>query len=149
MTTPGPNAAVQKAIFAALTAPSGPVATAFLAIPAQLQVFDYVPRGANGLPTKPYPFLAFGPSQSVRGEDQDCDMETEAYKDVEVWDDAVKRGSMGVQALADAIAAAAGGVLTIAGWTCTAGQVQTIRSLPIADGVARSIVTLRYTLDPA
>lgn len=147
MTTPAPDAAVQKGVFAALSA-SADVTAAFVGKGAK-QIFDFVPRDAAGKVTKSYPFLGFGASQSVRGAVADCDAETEAFLDVECWDDAVKRGSVGAKNLASAVAIAAGRVLVFEGWTCTEAQVQTIRSLPEVNGVARSIVTLRYLLDPA
>lgn len=149
MSTPAPDAATQRAVFSALNAGAA-VAAAFASIPGPKQIFDYVPRDSSGKVTKSYPFLAFGSSQSVpAGADNECDAETEAYIDVEAWDDAVKRGSIGAKNLASAVAKDAGKILTFDGWTCSEAQVQTIRSLPEVNGVARSIVTLRYLLDPA
>lgn len=148
MTIPTPDEAVQRAVFAALTASAA--VTAAFAGKGPVQIFDYVPRDTTGKVTKPYPFLAFGSAQGVpAGPDNECDAQTEAFLDVECWDDAVKRGSVGAKQLSSAVAQAAGHILTFTGWTCTEAQVQTIRSLPEVNGVARSIVTLRYLLDPA
>lgn len=144
-----PDAAVQKGVFAALKTGTS-VAAAFADIGTPVQVFDYVPRDQTGKVTKSYPFLAFANGQSVpAGADNECDAETEAYLDVECWDDAAKRGAMGAKNLASSVAKDAGRILQFTGWTCSEAQVQTIRNLPEVNGVARSIVTLRYLLDPA
>lgn len=149
MTTLTPAAAVQPAVFKALK-DGAAVAAVFASLDAPVQVFDYAPRDVTGKVTKSYPFLAFGPAQIVpAGAANDCDGEVEAFQDVEVWDDAVKRGAMGAKRLGDAVAADAGRILVFTGWSCSEAQVQTIRSLPEVNGVARSIVTLRYLLDPA
>lgn len=148
MTNPTPEAQVQRALFALIPGAS-PVVASF-AGKGPVQLFDYVPRGADGKPSKPYPFMAFGSAQSNGGENpDDCDDEQEVYQDVEIWDDAVKRGSIGAKDIASAVRQVAAVPLTVAGFTCTLGQAVTIRHLPEIEGVARSVVTLRYLLDPA
>lgn len=144
-----PSAALQTAMYAALTASSA-VTAAFAALSAPVQVFDHVPRGSDGAPTKPYPFVAFGTSQSIGGEPTaDCDDETEVFFDIEVWDDATARGQMGAKALASAVKKALGKVLTVTGFSVSVGHARDVRHLPEQHGVARSIVTLRYLMDPA
>lgn len=148
MTNPTPEADVQRALFALLPE-AGPVVAAF-ADKGPVQLFDYVPRGSDGKPTKPYPFMAFGSAQSNGGENPgECDDEQEVYQDVEVWDDATKRGGMGAKVIASAVRQVAAVPLTVDGFTCTLGQGVTIRHLPEIEGVSRSVVTLRYLLDPA
>jgi hypothetical protein len=112
-------------------------------------VFDHVPRGSDGRPTKAYPFVAFGSAQDVPASPtNECDAECEAFLDVECWDDAQSRGHTGAKALAAAVTVAAARILTVPGWSMTVAGVDTTRHLPEADGVARSVVTLRYLLDP-
>jgi len=148
MTNPTPEAAVQRALFALLPG-AAPVVAAF-ADKGPVQIFDYVPRGADGRPTKPYPFMAFSTAQSVGGENpDDCDDEQEVFQDIEVLDDATKRGKMGTKELCSAVRQVAAKPLAVAGFNCTLGQAVTIRHFDPDDGVARSIVTLRYVLDPA
>lgn len=145
---------VQTAVYAALQGSTG-LAAAFAAMGVSkvgglLPVYDNVPRNASsGMPTKPYPFVAFGDAQDVPASPtNDCDAEIEAFITVEVWDDANARGKTGAKKLAAAVVVAAARLLTIPNWSMTVAGVESSRHLPIADGVARSVVTLRYLLDP-
>lgn len=152
--TRSPAEPVQTAVYAALQGSTGLTAV-FAALGVQrvaglLPVFDHVPRGADGSPNKPYPFVAFGSAQDVPASPtNDCDAEVEAYIDVEVWDDASARGRTGTKKLAAAVVVAAARILTIPGWSMTVAGSDGLRHLPEDDGVARSVVTLRYLLDPA
>lgn len=152
--TQSPADPVQTAVFAALQGSTGLTAAfAAMGIPrvaGLLPVYDHVPRGTNGAPTKPYPFVALGNGQDVPASPtNDCDAEVEHFLDVEVWDDASTRGHTGAKKLAAAVVVAAARILAPVGWSMTVAGVQNLRHLPIADGVARSVVTLRYLLDPA
>ena len=152
--TRSPAEPVQTAVYAALQGSTG-LAAQFAAMGVQkvaglLPVYDHVPRGAGGKPNKPYPFVAFGSAQDVPASPtNDCDAEVEAFLDVEVWDDASARGRTGTKRLAAAVVVAAARLLTIPGWSMTVAGSENLRHLPEADGVARSVVTLRYLLDPA
>lgn len=146
--------AVQTAVFAALQGSTG-LAAAFLALGVPrvgglLPVYNNVPRNpSGGAPTKPYPFVAFGDAQDVPASPtNDCDAEIETFITLEVWDDAQARGQTGAKRLAAAAVVAAARILTVPGWSMTVAGLETSRHLPIADGVARSVVTLRYLLDP-
>jgi len=151
--TVSPAEPVQTAVYAALQGSTG-LTAAFAALGVSrvaglLPIYDNVPRGANGFPTKPYPFGVLGNSQDVpSGPTNDCDAEVEHYLDVEWWDDANARGKTGAKKLAAASIVAAARILTIPGWLMSVAGVENVRHLPIADGVARSVVTLRYLLDP-
>lgn len=152
--TQSPADAVQKAVYAALQGSTG-LAAAFLAlgkprVAGLLPVFNHVPRN-GGAPTQPYPFVEISNAQDVPASPTNpCDAECEHFLDVECWDDAQTRGSTGAKRLAAAVVvAAARDTLPVAGWSLTVAGADTIRHLPIADGVARSVVTLRYLLDPA
>lgn len=153
--TQSPAGPVQTAVYAALQGSTG-LTAAFAALGVQrsgglLPVFDNVPRGADGLPNRQYPFVAFSDAQDVPASPTNpCDAECEHFLDVEAWDDAATRGHTGTKRLAAAVVvAAARDNLPVAGWSLTVAGVETVRHLPIADGVARSVVTLRYLLDPA
>lgn len=145
--------AVQTAVYAALQGSTG-LAAAFLALGVPragglLPVYNTVPRSTSGAPTKPYPFVAFGDAQDVPASPtNDCDAEIETFITLEVWDDAQARGQTGAKRLAAAVVGAAARILTVSGWSMTVAGLETSRHLPIADGVARSVVTLRYLLDP-
>jgi hypothetical protein len=151
--TKSPAEPVQTAVFAALQGSTG-LAAVFTALGVQKvggywPIFDNVPRGQDGSPSKPYPFLALGDGQDVPASPtNDCDAEVEHFIAVEAWDDASARGKTGAKKLAAAVVVAAGRLLTIPGWSMTVAGVESSRHLPIADGVARSVVTLRYLLDP-
>jgi|GEM_PF-2691115 len=145
---------VQTAVYAALQGSTG-LAAVFATMGVQkvgglLPVYDNVPRNpSTGMPTKSYPFLAFGDGQDVPASPtNDCDAEVETFITVEAWDDANARGKTGAKKLAAAIVVAAARILTVPGWSMTVAGVDSSRHLPIADGVARSVVTLRYLLDP-
>ena len=148
-----PSGPVQTAVFAALQGSTG-LAAAFLSlgkprVSGLLPVFDHVPRTTAGIPTQSYPFVAFGSAQDVPASPtNDCDAECEAYLDIECWDDANARGSTGSKKLAAAVVVAAARILTVTGWKMTVAGSDSVRHLPEADGVARSVVTLRYLLDP-
>ena len=152
--TQSPADPVQTAVFAALQGSTG-LTAAFAALDVSrtaglLPIYDNVPRGTDGRPTKPYPFVAFGAGQDVPASPtNDCDAEVEAFLDIEVWDDASTRGKTGAKKLAAAVLVAAARLLTVPGWSMTVAGSENLRHLPIADGVARSVVTLRYLLDPA
>lgn len=144
----------QTAVFAALQGSTG-LAAVFTALGVQKAgglwpIYDNVPRSAaSGAPTKPYPFLAFGDGQDVPASPtNECDAEVETFITIEIWDDANARGKTGVKKLAAAVVVAAARILTVPGWSMTVAGVETSRHLPIADGVARSVVTLRYLMDP-
>jgi len=146
--------AVQTAVFAALQGSAG-LTAAFLALGVPrvgglLPVYNTVPRSTSGgAPTKAYPFIAFSDAQDVPSSPtNDCDAEIETFITVEVWDDAQARGQTGAKRLAAAAVVAAARILTVTGWSMTVAGLETSRHLPIADGVARSVVTLRYLLDP-
>jgi hypothetical protein len=146
--------AVQTAAFAALQGSTGLAATfasmGVSRVAGLLPVFDHVPRGADGSPTKPYPFVAFGSAQDVPASPtNDCDAEVEAFIDVEIWDDASSRGRTGTKRLAASVTVALARILTVTGFSMTVAGVESVRHLPEADGVARSVLTLRYLLDPA
>lgn len=153
--TQSPAAPVQEAVYAALQGSTG--LTAVFAslgvsrVKGLLPVFNHVPRGSDGRPTQGYPFVAISNAQDVPASPtNECDAECEHFLDVECWDDAQTRGSMGAKRLSAAvIVAAARDSLVVAGWSLTVAGVESIRHLPEADGVARSVVTLRYLLDPA
>lgn len=153
--TQSPAAPVQEAVYAALQGSTG--LTAVFAslnrprVSGLLPVFNYVPRGPDGTPTQQYPFVAISNAQDVPASPSNpCDAECEHFLDVECWDDAQTRGSMGAKRLAAAVVtAAARDNLTVSGWSLTVAGVENVRHLPIGDGVARSVVTLRYLLDPA
>lgn len=151
--TKSPASPVQTAVFNALQGSTGLTAAfAFLGVSrvgGKLPVFDHVPRGADGYPTQRYPFVAFGSAQDVPSSPtNECDAECEAFLDVECWDDAQTRGRTGSKRLAEAVVVAAGRELPVEGWAMTVAGVESVRHLPEADGVARSVVTLRYLLDP-
>lgn len=145
---------VQKAVFAALQGSTGLAAVwadlGVQKVAGVFPIYDNVPRNAQtGVPTKPYPFLAFGDGQDVPASPtNDCDAEIETFITVEAWDDANARGKTGAKKLAAALVVAAARILTMPGWSMTVAGVESSRHLPIADGVARSVVTLRYLLDP-
>lgn len=145
---------VQIAVFAALQGSTG-LTEVFLAlgvprVKGLLPIFNTVPRNpSGGAPTKSYPFVAFGDAQDVPASPtNDCDAEIETFITLEVWDDALVRGQTGAKRLAAAAVVAAARILAVEGWSMTVAGVETSRHLPIADGVARSVVTLRYLLDP-
>jgi hypothetical protein len=152
--TQSPADPVQTAVYAALQGSTG-LTAAFASmgvgrVSGLLPVYDHVPRGADGRPTRGYPFVALGNGQDVPASPtNDCDAEVEHFLDVEVWDDASSRGHTGAKRLAAAALVAAARLLTIPGWSMTIAGAENLRHLPIADGVARSVVTLRYLLDPA
>lgn len=145
---------VQTAVFAALQGSTGLAAVwADLGVTKRKglwPIYDNVPRSsAGGPPTEPYPFLAFGDGQDVPASPtNECDAEIETFITVEAWDDANARGKTGAKKLAAALVVAAARILTVPGWSMTVAGVESSRHLPIADGVARSVVTLRYLLDP-
>jgi hypothetical protein len=151
--TKSPAGPVQTAVYAALQGSTG-LTAAFAALGVSrvaglLPVFDYVPRGADGRPTRSYPFVAFADAQDVPASPtNDCDAEIEHFVTVEAWDEAEARGHTGAKSLAAAVVVAAARILTIPGWSMTVAGVESVRHLPIADGVARSVVTLRYLMDP-
>lgn len=153
--TKSPAAPVQEAVYAALQGSTGLTAVfASMSRPrvsGLLPVFNHVPRGVDGKPNVQYPFVAIANAQDVPASPtNECDAECEHFLDVECWDDAQTRGSMGAKRLAAAVVvAAARDNLPITGWSLTVAGVENVRHLPIADGVARSVVTLRYLLDPA
>lgn len=152
--TQSPAAPVQEAVYAALQGSTG-LTAAFSAlgkprVGGLLPVFNHVPRGPDGSPTQEYPFVAISNAQDVPASPtNECDAECEHFLDVECWDDAQRRGSMGSKRLAAAVVIAAARLLTVEGWSMTVAGADTVRHLPEADGVARSVVTLRYLLDPA
>lgn len=145
--------AVQTAAFAALQGSTG-LASAFAAmgvvrVDGLLPVFDHVPRGADGSPNKRYPFVAFGSAQDVPASPtNECDAEVEAFLDVEVWDDASSRGRTGAKRLAAAVVVACARILTVTGFSMTVAGTESVRHFDEANGVARSVVTLRYLMDP-
>lgn len=148
-----PSEPVQKALFDALQGSAGLTAV-FASLGVQrtaglLPIYNHVPRGADGRPTKPYPFGVIGPGQDVPASPtNDCDAEIESFPDVEWWDDASSRGTTGVKRLAAASVVAGARILPVAGFVMSIAGAESVRHLPIADGVARSVVTLRYLLDP-
>lgn len=148
-----PSDAVQTAVYGALQGSTG-LTAAFAALGVQrvrglLPVFDNVPRGSDGTPTQNYPFVALADGQDVPASPtNDCDAEIEHFLDVECWDDANARGKTGAKRLAAAVVVAAARILPVTGWAMTVAGVENVRHLPIADGVARSVVTLRYLMDP-
>lgn len=152
--TKSPADAVQTAVFAALQGSTG-LTAAFASMGVSrvgglLPIYDHVPRGADGKPTRAYPFVAFSDAQDVPASPtNDCDAEVEHYLTVEAWDDASSRGKTGAKKLSAAVVVAAARLLTIPGWSMTVAGSENLRHLPEADGVARSVVTLRYLLDPA
>jgi len=145
--------AVQTAAFAALQGSTG-LASVFAVLGVSrvaglLPVFDHVPRGADGSPTKPYPFVAFGSAQDVPASPTNtCDAEVESFLDVEIWDDASSRGRTGTKRLSAAVVVALARILTLTGFTMTVAGVEVVRHFDEANGVARSVVTLRYLMDP-
>ena len=151
--TQSPAEPVQTAVYAALQGSTGLTAV-FAALGVSrvgglLPVFDNVPRGSDGLPTRGYPFVALGDGQDVPASPtNDCDAEVEHFIDVECWDDANARGKTGAKRLAAAVVIAAARILPVTGWNITVAGSDGSRHLPIADGVARSVVTLRYLMDP-
>ncbi len=152
--TQSPADPVQTAVYAALQGSTG-LGAVFTALGVQKvgnlwPIYDNVPRGSDGKPTKPYPFGVLGQAQDVPASPtNDCDAEVEHFLDLEWWDDASARGKTGAKKLAAAGVVAAARLLTIPGWSMTVAGSENLRHLPIADGVARSVVTLRYLLDPA
>lgn len=152
--TKSPADPVQVAVFAALQGSTG-LAAVFAALGVSKvaglwPIYDNVPRGADGKPTKPYPFGVLGAAQDVPASPtNECDAEVEHFLDLEWWDDANARGKTGAKKLAAAGLVAAARLLTVPGWSMTVAGSENLRHLPIADGVARSVVTLRYLLDPA
>lgn len=145
--------AVQTAAFAALQGSTG-LTSVFATmgvtrVAGLLPVFDHVPRGADGTPNKAYPFVAFGSAQDVPASPtNECDAEVESFLDVEVWDDASSRGRTGVKRLAAAVVVALARILTPTGFDMTVAGVESVRHFDEANGVARSVVTLRYLMDP-
>jgi hypothetical protein len=152
--TQSPADPVQTAVFAALQGSTG-LTAAFAALGVSrvgglLPIYDHVPRGADGRPNKPYPFGVIGTAQDVPSSPtNDCDAEVEHFPDIEWWDDASVRGHTGAKKLAAASVVAAARILPVTGWLMSVAGAESVRHLPIADGVARSVVTLRYLLDPA
>lgn len=152
--TQSPADPVQIALFAALQGSTG-LSAAFTALGVQKvaglwPIYDHVPRGADGAPNKPYPFGVIGSAQDVPASPtNDCDAEVEHFPEVEWWDDASARGHTGTKKLAAASVVAAARILPVTGWLMSVAGAESVRHLPEADGVARSVVTLRYLLDPA
>ena len=143
----------QKAVYAALQGSAGLTAVFasmdVVRVGGLLPIFDEVPRGADGAPNKPYPFGAFGSGQDVPASPtNDCDAEIETFIDLEWWDDASSRGKTGAKRLAAASVVAAARILTVEGFSMTVAGVEAVRHFDIANGVARSVVTLRYLMDP-
>lgn len=149
-----PAAPVQNAVYAALQGSAG-LAAVFSSLGVSKKaglwpIYDDVPRGADGKPNVPYPFGVIGNGQDVPASPtNECDGEVEHYRDLEWWDEAQTRGKTGAQRLASASSVACARILPVAGWVMSVAGTDTVRHLPIADGVARSVVTLRYLLDPA
>lgn len=142
---------LQKAIFAAATA-AGTTAIRTLVTgfgADDVMVYDNLPRGEDGLPTVGYPFFEIQDIQIVRDEYQeDCDDEMEAFVTIVAWDEAVARGKTGAERMASEFGKACGRVLSVSGFSCSVGHVRDVNHQPIRDGIARSVLTLRYLLDP-
>lgn len=143
---------LQKAIWAIATTSPGNADLLALAESFGAEdvfLYDKLPRGDDGLPTVPYPFGELQDIQVVRREPQaGCDDEMEAFATVVWWDEAEDRGKTGAQRLASEFGKLAGQVLSVTGFSVSVGHVQDVRHQPIRDGVARSVLTLRYLLDP-
>lgn len=144
-----PALALQKGVFAALTAHPAMVATfAALANNAGApRVYDRVPVDTAGKVKAPFPYLTIGEDELIGQTNQNTDV-TEAHVKVEVWSRATDKGE--VKALAAAARAALDCPLPLLGHSIDTHTFMGTLFRREPDGLTeRAIIRVRFQTVPA
>ncbi|TPM59153.1 DUF3168 domain-containing protein [Mesorhizobium sp. B2-2-4] len=126
---------LQRAIYAALTAPVLPIVGA--------KVFDTVPADT------PSPYIKIGPAQ-IFDDGTACVDGWEVFTDIDIWSEPDTGSKLEVMAIGAAVVPRLLGVTGVDGFTVVLAAIESVRYLDDPDGVSKhGIISVRHVLEPA
>jgi hypothetical protein len=134
------QAPLQAAIVAAVEADAG------LGALIGDRIYDKVPTTGAGQVSATFPYVSFGPMQSVPSDDE-CHDGVEVTVQLDAW--SRKPGTVEVRQIVAGLTRLLDAALTVTGFEVVTFEVQSARTGREADGLtSRGIVQLRYELAP-
>lgn len=131
---------LQAAIVAAVKADAG------LGALIADRIYDKVPANTAGQVSATFPYVSFGPMQSVPSDDE-CHDGVEVFVQIDAW--SRKVGTVEVREVVAGLTRLLDTALTVASFEVVTFEVQSARTGREADGLtSRGIVQLRYELAP-
>jgi hypothetical protein len=110
------------------------------------RIYDRVPMNSAGQVTATFPYVSFGPFQSVPSDDE-CHDGVEVFVQIDAWSRAV--GTVECRNIVAGLTRLLDTALTVTGFEVVVFEAQSVRTGREPDGLtSRGIVQLRYELAP-
>ncbi len=110
------------------------------------RIYDSVPKNTAGQVSATFPYVSFGPMQSVPSDDE-CHDGVEVFVQIDAW--SRKVGTVEVRQVVAGLTRLLDTALTVSGFEIVTFDVQSARTGREPDGLtSRGIVQLRYELAP-